>query len=38
MSSGVILKAALYKEYSAKAGTNPEPKGTLLRFTVVKAF
>ncbi len=38
MSSGVILKAALYKEYSATAGTAPEPKGTLLRFTLVKAF
>jgi hypothetical protein len=38
MSSGVILKAALYKEYSAKAGTGAEPKGTLLRFTVVKVF
>lgn len=38
MSSGVILKAALYKEYSAEAGTGAEPKGTLLRFTVVKVF
>ena len=38
MSAGVFLKAAAYKEYSAGAGTGPEPKGSLLRFTFVKAF
>ncbi len=36
MSSGVILKAAAYKEYKAQAGSNPEPMGNLLRFTFVK--
>jgi hypothetical protein len=34
----LILKGALYKEYSAKAGTAPEPKGTLLRATLIKPF
>lgn len=38
MSAGVFLKAAAYKEYSAKAGSGPQPKGNLLRFTFVKAF
>lgn len=38
MSAGVFLKAAAYKEYSAEAGSGPEPKGSLLRFTLVKAF
>ena len=36
MSSGVILKAAAYKEYQSQAGTGPEPMGNLLRFTFVK--
>ncbi len=36
MSSGVILKAAAYKEYDAHAGTGAEPLGNLLRFTFVK--
>lgn len=36
--AGVMLKAAYYNEYSAKGGTNPEPKGSTLRFTFVKAF
>lgn len=36
MSSGLILKAALYKEYSAEGGTGPEPKGSMLRLTLVK--
>ncbi len=37
MSSGVILKAALYKEYTSEAGSGgPEPMGSLLRFTLVK--
>lgn len=38
MSAGVILKAAAYKEYSAKGGSVPEPKGSLLRFTLIKMF
>ncbi len=38
MNVGVILKAAAYKEYAARAGTGPEPKGSLVRFTFVKAF
>lgn len=38
MSAGVILKAAAYKEYSAKGGTGPEPKGSLVRFTFIKVF
>jgi hypothetical protein len=36
--AGLFLKGALYKEVSAEAGTNPQPKGSLLRFTLVKAF
>lgn len=36
--AGMFLKGALYKEFSAKAGTGPEPKGSLLRLTLVKAF
>lgn len=36
--AGVMLKAAYYKEYSAEGGSNPEPKGSTLRFTFVKAF
>ncbi len=36
--AGLFLKGALYKEVSAKAGTGPESKGSLLRFTLVKAF
>ncbi len=36
--AGVMLKAAYYEEYSAKAGTNPETKGSTLRFSFVKAF
>ena len=36
--AGVFLKGALYKEVSAKAGTGPQAKGSLLRFTLVKAF
>ncbi|MDD3018000.1 MAG: transporter [Comamonas sp.] len=37
-SAGVFLKAAAYKEVSAKGGTNPQPKGSLVRFSLVKAF
>ncbi len=36
MGSGVILKAAAYREYKAQAGTGAEPMGNLLRFTFVK--
>lgn len=38
LSAGVFLKAALYKEYQAQAGSGAEPQGNLLRFTFVKAF
>lgn len=36
--AGLFLKAAAYKETVARAGSVPEPKGTLLRATLVKAF
>jgi len=36
--AGVMLKAAYYDEYSAKGGSNPQAKGSTLRFTFVKAF
>jgi hypothetical protein len=36
MSSGVILKAAVYNEYQAQAGSNPAALGNILRFTLVK--
>lgn len=36
--AGVFLKGAFYKEFSAKGGTGPQAKGSLLRFTLVKAF
>lgn len=36
--AGVMLKAAYYNEYSAKGGSNPQAKGSTLRFTFVKAF
>lgn len=36
--AGVFLKGAVYKEFSATAGTGPQPKGSLVRFTLVKAF
>ena len=38
LSAGVFLKGALYKEVRAEAGTGAYPKGTLARFTLVKAF
>lgn len=37
-SAGIFLKAAAYKEVSAEAGSGALPKGSLLRFTLVKAF
>ena len=36
--AGVMLKAAYYDEYSAKGGSNPQAKGSTVRFTFVKAF
>ena len=36
--AGVMLKAAYYDEYSARGGSNPQAKGSTLRFTFVKAF
>ena len=36
--AGVFLKGAAYKEVRAEAGTGAYPKGSLVRFTVVKAF
>ena len=36
--AGMFLKGALYKEFSAKGGTGPEPKGNMLRFTLVKVL
>lgn len=38
MKEGVILKAAYYNEYSAHGGTDPQAKGSTLRFTFVKVF
>ncbi len=37
-SLGLFLKGAFFHEYYSKASTNPEPKGQLLRFSLVKAF
>ena len=37
-SAGVFLKGAIYKEFRAEAGTGPQPKGNLVRLTMVKAF
>lgn len=37
-SAGVFLKGAAYKEVSARGGTGPQTKGTLVRFSLVKAF
>ena len=37
-SAGVFLKGAVYKEFRAEAGTGPQPKGNLVRLTMVKAF
>lgn len=36
--AGLFLKGALYKELRAEAGTGAQPKGSLLRLTLVKAF
>lgn len=37
-SAGLVLKGAYYREHRAEAGTGVEPKGNLMRLTVVKAF
>ncbi|WP_434803308.1 SphA family protein [Paenacidovorax monticola] len=36
--AALFLKGALYQELRAEAGTGAQPKGSLLRFTLVKAF
>ncbi|MDH1254272.1 transporter [Comamonas thiooxydans] len=36
--AGVLLKGAVYKEVRAHAGTGAAPKGSLVRFTLVKSF
>ena len=38
VAPGTALKGAVYKELRAEAGTGAQPKGTLLRLTLVKAF
>lgn len=38
LDKGLFLKAAAYKEYRVSGGRGAEPKGALVRFTVVKAF
>jgi hypothetical protein len=35
---GLLLKGAAYREYRVEAGTAPEPKGSLLRLSLVAAF
>jgi hypothetical protein len=36
--AALFLKGAFYREYRVEAGTAAEPKGTLLRLSLVKAF
>lgn len=36
--AGLMLKAAYYKEVSAKGGTGPQPKGSTARLSLVKVF
>jgi len=36
--AGLFFKGAVYREFSATAGTGAYPKGSLVRFTLVKAF
>ena len=36
--AGMFLKAAAYKEFSVEGGSKAEPKGNMLRFSMVKAF
>jgi hypothetical protein len=37
-SAGLSLQGAIYKEFSATAGTAAQTKGTLARITIIKAF
>ena len=37
-SAGLFLKGAAYKEFSVQGGSGPEPKGKLLRLSLVKPF
>ena len=37
-SAGLFLKGAAYKEFSVHGGSGPEPKGNLLRLSLVKPF
>lgn len=36
--AGLFLKGAFYKEFSVKAGNGAEPKGSMVRLSLVKAF
>jgi hypothetical protein len=38
MDIGLTVKGALYREYRAEGGSGPEPRGSLLRLTLIKAF
>lgn len=37
-SAGLFLKGAAYQEFSVHGGSGPEPKGNLLRLSLVKPF
>jgi hypothetical protein len=37
-SAGLTLKGAFYKEVYVQAGLDAQPKGNVLRFTLIKAF
>ena len=37
-SAGLFLKGAAYQEFSVHGGSGPEPKGKLLRLSLVKPF
>ncbi len=37
-AQGLFLKAAFFQEFSSRAATSAEPKGHLLRLSLVKAF
>ena len=36
--AGIFLKGAAYKEFSARGGSEPQTRGTLVRLSLVKAF
>ena len=36
--AGIFLKGAAYKEFSARGGSQPQTRGTLVRLSLVKAF